>query len=174
MVIKDQKEKKVTNKIVKKRVLRKKTKFNVGLDKKGIKNRTYDGILFSSVLEMKYYRDYLIPLREKGEIANIVLQPSYVIQDSYIRKDGKKILPIRYVADFDVLYSDGTFITVDVKGKATIDAKMKRKIFECVYPDKSLQWIGYSKQDGGWVDYDLIQYNRRQRKINKRNKNGES
>lgn len=47
------------------------SKFNVDKD---ISKRTYEGITFDSVLEMKYYRDVVCPLKESGDIVYCELQ----------------------------------------------------------------------------------------------------
>ncbi len=72
------------------------TKYNVDKDKK---DRTCDGIVFDSKLEMRYYRDVLCPKVESGEVANFALQKSFELQPGFSR-NGKKVLPITYVADF--------------------------------------------------------------------------
>ena len=72
------------------------TKFNVDKD---TEKRTYNGITFDSVMEMKYYRDVVLPQEESGEITHYELQKKYILQDGF-EHDGKKILPIIYVADF--------------------------------------------------------------------------
>ena len=53
------------------------TKFNVDKDKE---KRTCNGIVFDSVLEMKYYRDVVIPKKESGEITHYELQKKYILQ----------------------------------------------------------------------------------------------
>ena len=78
------------------------SKYNVDPDKA---KRTYDGIVFASVMEMKYYRDVVLPLARSGEIAHYELQKEYVLQPKYIH-DGKTVRPITYVADFYIDYSD--------------------------------------------------------------------
>ena len=41
------------------------TKFNVDKDVDG---RTLDGVVFDSALELRYYRDVLLPLVESGDV----------------------------------------------------------------------------------------------------------
>lgn len=144
----------------------KKSKFNVDTSDKGKAKRTFEGVTFDSEIEMKAYRDWLLPLKQNGEIVEIILQPKYTLQPKY-EKNGKKILPIYYVADFEVIYKDGRVVTVDVKGMLTPDFKIKRKMFDYVYPDKTLRLLGYSKIDGGWVDIETIEAGRKKRKKEK-------
>lgn len=71
------------------------TKFNVDKDKS---KRTYNGIVFDSVLEMKYYRDVICPKVESGDITDVKLQVKYELQPKFIH-DNKTVQAINYVAD---------------------------------------------------------------------------
>ena len=102
---------------------------------------------------MKYYRDVLLPKVESGEIANYELQKKYILQEGFIHK-GKRILPVTYVADFYIEYTDGHSEVIDIKGCPDTTAKIKRKLFWAVYPDIDYLWITYVKKFGGWGDYD--------------------
>jgi hypothetical protein len=144
----------------------KRDKFRVDRTIKGKKKRTFLGIEFASEMEMKFYRDYLIPLKEKGEIKEIILQPKYVLQGGFT-KNGRKFLPIIYIGDYEVVFSDEKRITYDVKGLPTPEAKLKRKIFEKVFPEKVLIWIALSQQDGGWIEFEKLQKLRAKRKKGK-------
>ena len=57
------------------------TKFNVNKD---VSKRTYNGITFDSVLEMKYYRDVLCPLVESGDVVNYELQKPYAVSYTHL------------------------------------------------------------------------------------------
>ncbi len=128
------------------------SKYNVDPDKA---KRTYDGIVFASVMEMKYYRDVVLPLSRSGEITHYELQKEYVLQPKYIH-EGKSIRPITYVADFYIEYSDGRIEVIDTKGCADSVAKIKKKMFMYQYPDLPYRWITYVKKWGGWCDYDEV------------------
>lgn len=143
-----------------------KTKFNVDKD---IAKRTFNGITFDSILEMRYYRDVIIPAYEKGDIVSYELQKKFELQPSFTH-DGKHVNPINYVADFYVKCKNGSIIVVDTKGCPDTSAILKRKLFWFVYPDVDYRWISYSKIDGGWVDYDYLKKQRAERKKNKREK----
>ena len=65
------------------------TKFNVDKD---TEKRTYDGIVFDSILEMKYYRDVLCPLVKSGDVVNYELQKPYELQPKFIH-DNKTVQP---------------------------------------------------------------------------------
>lgn len=136
------------------------TKFNVDKDKA---KRTYNGITFDSVLEMKYYRDVILPSMESGDIYDVQLQVKYELQPKFIH-DNKIIQPINYVADFVVTYSNGTVEVIDTKGCPDSTALIKRKLFWYVYPNIVYKWICYSKIDGGWVEYEQVKKGRAIRK----------
>ena len=134
-----------------------KSKFNVS---KNTSKRTYDNIIFDSELEMKYYRDVLLPKVQSGEIVEYELQKKYELQPKF-KHDNKTVLPINYVADFYIRFKDGTELIVDTKGMADSSAKLKRKMFFYIYPDKKYIWMSYCKKYGGWIDYDELQKKRR-------------
>lgn len=136
------------------------SKFNVGKDKT---DRTYDGIIFDSSVEMKYYRDVILPEMEAGHIVKYERQKKYILQPSYMH-NGKKVQPIEYKADYYVVFADGREQVIDIKGCPDAVAKLKRKLFWYVYPDIDYVWIGYSKIDGGWVTYEAIQNGRKERR----------
>lgn len=126
------------------------TKFNVD---KNTEKRTYNGIVFDSILEMKYYRDVLLPKVESGEVINYVLQKPYELQPKFVH-NGKTIRPIQYVADFYIVYKDGREEVIDTKGYGDQVAILKRKIFWYHYPDVDYKWVTYVKKYGGWIDYE--------------------
>jgi len=104
----------------------------VARSKYGAKKTIVDGIKFDSRKEAHRYCELKI-LKELGEINSFLLQPSYVLQNKYRRKDGKLIREIQYRADFAVLYPDGHVEIEDVKGMETAVFKIKRKLLEAKY-----------------------------------------
>lgn len=136
------------------------TKFNVDKD---TAKRTCNGIVFDSILEMKYYRDVLLPNVESDVVKYYELQKKYVLQEGFVHND-KKVLPIVYVADFYVEYSDGHVEVIDIKGCPDSTAKIKRKLFWHTYPELDYQWITYVKKFGGWGSYDDFNNMRREAK----------
>lgn len=143
-----------------KAVVMERTKFNVDKD---AEKRTFDGIVFDSQLEMKYFRDVLCPLVESGDVVHYELQKSYELQPKYTR-NGKTVLPITYVADFYMEFDDGTSKVIDTKGCPDSVAKLKRKLFWYKYPDIDYQWITYVKKFGGWLEYDTVNKLRKEAK----------
>ena len=77
--------------------MEKRSKYNVRSD--DASKRTCDGIIFDSVLEMRFYRDVVLPQVGSGQITNVELQKRYELQPKF-KHNGKTILPIYYVADF--------------------------------------------------------------------------
>lgn len=116
------------------------------------KKTIVDGIKFDSEMESHYYI-YLKELKEAGVVLDFELQPVYVLQEGFV-KDGKKIKPITYKADFRVLYTDGHEEVIDVKGQLLSDFKLKRKMLLYKYRDinfKCVQERG-RKPNKYWID----------------------
>lgn len=109
---------------------------------------TRNGIKYDSLSEMRFH-DRLLDQQNKGEIEEIILQPVYELQPSFV-KDGKKRQPITYVADFYIKYADGDEEVIDVKGALTVEFKLKQKMFDKKYPDLRLVlWSECPKKFGG-------------------------
>lgn len=139
------------------------SKFNVNLD---VRQRTFNGIVFDSRLEMRYYRDVLCPLEKSGDIVVCELQKPYELQPKF-KHDGKTVQPVKYVADFFVKYKDGREEVIDTKGYPDQTALLKRKLFWYNYPNVCYRWICYSEIDGGWCDYEYVKKRRAERKRNR-------
>lgn len=135
------------------------SKYNVGNKDK----RTYDGIVFDSILEMRYYRDVLLPKVESGEVVSYELQKPYELQPKF-KHNGKTVLPIKYIADFFIVYADGHEEVIDTKGEPDNVALLKRKLFWYHYPDVDYRWVCYSAIDGGWCDYEYVKLQKSKRK----------
>jgi hypothetical protein len=146
------------------------------------KKTVVDGITFDSKMESDYYIKCKDDL-EAGVITNIELQPGYVLQEKFIKVNGEVIYgsapefnsikrktkaetiqAIKYIADFKLTYPDGSVRIVDTKGQATADFKIKRKLFEAVYPSLNLDVIIWDRDNKVWKDYDLYQKELRAKK----------
>ena len=100
--------------------------------KYGNRKTTIDGITFDSKREAARYRQ-LKALEQAGEIADLELQPRFVLLDTFTDSHGKRHQAITYVADFQ--YTEGGRIVVeDAKGVETAVFKIKRKLFLSRYP----------------------------------------
>lgn len=112
-----------------------------------------DGIIFDSTMEADYY-EHLKAEQAAGRVLEFTLQPEFILLESF-KKNGKTIRGIKYISDFWVYYPDGSNVVIDVKGRETDDFKLKRKLFDYLYPDLILQLITRDKKNQVWVDYDL-------------------
>ena len=122
----------------------------------------FDGYVFDSKLECDYYKalkygNYSFFYKQ------IDLQPVYVLQEAF-KKNGRTIKAITYKADFFLIRNDGTQVVIDIKGMSTETAKIKRKMFLYKYPELQLDWVSFSKMDGGWIDYFELKKARKARK----------
>lgn len=81
-----------------------------------------NNIKFDSEMEYKFYQALIENnIKEFGMRKTFILQPSFIY-------NNKKILPIKYVSDFDI----GKYI-IDIKGMKTTEFKLKEKIFKYQY-----------------------------------------
>lgn len=112
---------------------------------------------------MKYYRDVLCPAVESGQIIKYELQKPYELQPKFTH-DNRTVQPIKYVADFYIVYADGREEVIDTKGCPDTTAILKRKMFWYHYPDVNYKWITYIKKYGGWIDYDNYKRLKKQEK----------
>jgi len=106
------------------------------------KKTTIDGITFDSKKEAHYYLD-LKRLKAAGEIKDFGLQPKYELQPKFT-KNGKTYKPINYYADFIVDHNDGTTEIIDIKSAKSFKTevyRIKKKLFEYRYPDKTIREI---------------------------------
>lgn len=142
-----------------------KSKFNVDKDKS---KRTCDGIVFDSILEMKYYRDVLCPKVESGDVVKYELQKPYELQPKF-RHGGKSVQPIKYVADFFIVYKDGHEEVIDTKGCPDSVALLKRKLFWYKFPEVNYKWVTWVKKFGGWIEYEEYKRLKREEKRNQKN-----
>ena len=113
---------------------------NIGQDAKNKKAKyhskkvTVDGIKFDSQKEANRYCELKL-LKKAGKITNFELQPEFVLQEGFREKNGQWIRPIKYKADFRVIYADGSEVVIDTKGYKTKDYLIKRKMLLKKYPD---------------------------------------
>ncbi|MBQ0066830.1 MAG: DUF1064 domain-containing protein [Phascolarctobacterium sp.] len=93
---------------------------------------TIDGITFDSRKEANYYCQLRMLLKGKV-IKGFRRQVKFELQEGYTR-NGEKVRPIYYVADFVVEYKDRVEV-VDVKGMRTDVYKLKKKLLLKKYPE---------------------------------------
>ncbi len=90
------------------------------------------GIEFRSTLEADAYQ-LLSTWQSAGQITNLRCQPRYLLQPK-MRRDGKAIRCIEYVADFE-FHRDGKTVVIDAKGFRMPVYRIKRKMFLALYPN---------------------------------------
>lgn len=107
-------------------------------NKYGAKKIEYDNITFHSEGEMRRYSELKI-LEKKGLIKDLVLQPRFLLQESFTY-EGKKYRKIEYVADFQYYNNTINKIVVeDFKGFKTKEYNIKKKMF--LYKYKNYKFI---------------------------------
>ena len=102
------------------------------MNKYGARRATFNAINFASTAERDYYL-YLLALRQSGEVTQIDRQPEYVLQEAFRNAAGKHQASITYTPDFRVTYADGREEVVEVKGYASRDYPLRKKLFEKRY-----------------------------------------
>lgn len=118
----------------------KKEKINIKkkTNKYGAKKIECDNIIFHSEGEMRRYSELKI-LEKKGLIKDLILQPRFLLQESFVY-EGKKYRKIEYVADFQ--YYDNMInkiVVEDFKGFKTKEYNIKKKMF--LYKYKNYKFI---------------------------------
>lgn len=149
------------------------------------KKTEIDGIVFDSQTEAEYY-EYLKQLKVEGKIDDFTMQDTFVLQDKYIIVDGQRydesdknfkkiqkanpgctVQAIKYIADFIVYHKDGRIQVVDVKGKKTVDFKIKEKMFNFRYPQYNGLYC-VVKYKGQWMEYNQAEKEKKAAKKNKK------
>lgn len=125
-----------------------------------------DGITFDSKAEAEFYH-FLKALESEGAITSIKVHPKYVLQKSFV-SDIRNERAIVYEADFEIVGFNGNVEVIDIKGMATPEAKLKRKMFLYLNSGVHLHWIVKNNKHStcGWIDYFILE------KIRKQNKKG--
>ena len=89
-----------------------------------------NGIKFDSKKEAARFK-VLLEKQNNDEISWLKLQVNFTLVEGFTTIQGKRILPIKYVADFTYRDSEGKLIVEDVKSPATRKDKayrMKNKL----------------------------------------------
>ena len=84
----------------------------------------YDGIKFDSQKERDRYIELKL-LEKGGAIRDLQLQVPFVLQDGF-EFNGKKILPIKYIADF-TYWANGELVIEDVKRRKNRCLRVKKE-----------------------------------------------
>jgi hypothetical protein len=146
---------------------RKRSKYGVSITKEGIEKRTYNGETYDSLTELRFLQEFILPKMESGKIINWTRQDTFILQEGFTKKDGSKVLPIKYVSDFIVYWKDGSRTVFDVKGQPDSLSKCKRKIFWKRYPDEEYIWMCRNIKFGDeshWLTYEELEAKRKAEK----------
>lgn len=81
-----------------------------------------DGIRFDSKKEARRYEELKL-LQRAGDVVFFLRQPMFDLPGG-----------VKYRADFQIFWSDGTVSFEDVKGYETKEFKAKKKMVEAIYP----------------------------------------
>ncbi len=83
--------------------------------------------VFASKAEHKRFK-HLYKLWVAGVIKDLVCQKSFVLIPAQVAPSGKKIRKTEYLADFVYQDSNGVMVVEDVKGYATPEYRLKKKL----------------------------------------------
>src|SRR3990167_8364851 len=93
----------------------------------GNRKTIMDGIRFDSQKEAAQYAKLRI-LQKNGQIGDLKVHPSYLIQEGFSYYEGSNLRPVYYEADFEFQEKGtGTRIIQDVKGFKPPVYKLKKK-----------------------------------------------
>ena len=101
------------------------------------KKVSVNGKIFDSKKEANRYYE-LIKMQQAGLIKDLETQKKFLLLDTF-RKNGKTYKQINYYADFvyTSVYEKKTIVE-DVKGYRTEVYKIKKKLFEFIYPNLTI------------------------------------
>lgn len=95
--------------------------------------KVVDNIQFDSSAEARRYIE-LKAMQSAGQIANLELQPNYVLLEKFTDATGRKYRALTYTADFRYLDGGGHTVAEDVKGYPTEAFKIRWKLAIKKYP----------------------------------------
>lgn len=95
-------------------------------NKYGNKKMEVDGYVFDSFMEANRYHQLKL-LQRVGEISELKVHPKYELQNKFSYQ-GKSYRAIFYEADFEYKTATGHWIIEDVKGHATQEYLLKKKL----------------------------------------------
>lgn len=100
-------------------------------------SRTVDNIVFDSKKEMNRYLELKLLLKS-NLIKNLIIHPKFPLLPKFT-KMGKNYRGMEYEADFSYIeVATGKKILEDTKGFQTAEFKLKKKLFDYIYPELEL------------------------------------
>lgn len=145
-------------------VKRRRNKYGVDISNNGKKARTLNGITYDSLSEMRFVTEWILPKVKNKEIKSWERQIPYLLQDGFVDYNGKKNLPIKYIADFKIMWSDNSETVIDIKGLPDAVAKIKKKLLMYKYRDMDYRWYCRNIKRGGWLLYEDLEKTKREEK----------
>jgi hypothetical protein len=95
--------------------------------------RTLDGITFDSQAEATRYT--VLRNREAAGLnSDLILEPSFELQEAFVDGAGKRHRAITYTADF-AYTQDGRTVVKEVKGHAARDFSLRMRLFLYRHPE---------------------------------------
>lgn len=135
-----------------------------------------DIVKFDSEAESKRHR-FLRKLEKEGRIAAISVHQSFTIMNDFTNAAGKRFGELVYEADFVYRDSEGKVHVEDVKGAATDDFRIKRRLFDARYKDLGLHLDvirlrprGEWERAEDWEDADVPRRKRTTAKVREENR----
>lgn len=117
----------------------------------------FNGEKFDSVMELAYYK-YLLDLKEKGIVVEIIRQPHFTLIDGF-KYNGKTFRKRVYTPDFLVKYKDGHREVVEVKGYADTAYKLRKALFLKKFvvdnPESDIEFVEIKEKDIRNIDSEL-------------------
>lgn len=114
-------------------------------NKYGAKKTSVDDITFDSKSESEFYKVLLL-YKRSGKILDIKLQPKYLLQEEFVDYTDTIHKPIYYVADFEVLFSEGITKVYDSKGAKTKEYSLKKKMLLYRYPSMIFEEVFFHEK----------------------------
>lgn len=103
--------------------------------------------IWDSEMELDFYEGQCLPNLENGTWIRVETQKVFVLQEAFVQQ-GKKIQPIKYIADFFITAANGEQIVVDTKGiPPTADFKLKWKMLRFKFPQYTYRCLKGSGRD---------------------------
>lgn len=103
--------------------------------------------IWDSDMELDYYEGVCLPNLENGTWISVETQKVFILQEAFVQQ-GRKIQPIKYIADFFITTANGEQIVVDTKGMpATTDFKLKWKMLRFRFPQYTYRCLKGSGRD---------------------------
>ena len=114
----------------------------------GNKKTVIHGIKFDSRLEATYYLK-LCDSKKKGHIQGFKMQQPYILQPGFTRQ-GEKVRPIKYIADFVIFHQNKATEIIDVKGVQTAVFKLKWKMLKFNFLNRpDVKFTIWTKEENG-------------------------